>query len=614
MSHGRTLLTVALVCAFVAVVIPLWLTREVAAPTGKGFNVILISLDTVRADHLGCYGHPTVATPNIDRLANEGVIFTQCTASVPITLPSHASILTGTYPFVHGVRDNGSFHLHDDAETIAETLSEAAYTTGGIVGSLILNREYGTHQGFDLYSDMHNARQPINPVTGKAAAERRADEVVDVAVDWLRAHGSGKFFLFVHFFDPHYPYEPPEPYATRYEDRYAGEIAFVDEQIGRLLGVVRGLGVDSRTLVVLTADHGESLGQHEEDTHGCFVYDTTLSVPLILRCPSRIPARRRVPSQARTVDIAPTILSFVGAPSPPAVQGVNLLPFLREDSEDPGLAAYGESMYPLYNYGYSHLLALRAGGWKYIHAPRPELYKVDEDPGELQNLAALEPHRLASMRERLRAVLDESPVLVGTGEAQLQMTQRAIEALQSLGYVGNTSTDAVLTNGDQMALMELTNPDPKDHTEVIRLSARSLHLMEARDLPEAEKVLRELLERFPESQVGFSWAYKNLGLTLAAQGKDYEEAIALYHKALEINPNDGQTLTNLGFALGATGRVEEAITAYRAALRLKPVMRETHINLAATLRYVGRIEEAKEHERIAAEMAGSSAPAGPHPP
>lgn len=586
----------------IVAVVLFWLHQQVPLPSGEGFNVVLISIDTTRADHLGCYGHPTIQTPHIDRLAMEGTTFTECTTPVPITLPAHSSMMTGTYPFVHRVRDNGAFILHEDNETLAEALSAAGYITAGVVGAAVLNREYGINQGFDDYGDMYSAKGTV-PQAGEFPSTRRADEVIDNAIAWLGAKASRKFFLFVHLFDPHYPYEAPEPFAGKYADPYVAEIAYADAQIGRLLRALKEMGLDRRTLIVLTADHGEGRGDHDEETHGCFVYDTTLSVPLILWCPERIPANRRITTQTRIIDIPPTILSFVRVPSPQAVQGASLLPLIHEGADDPDMPAYAESMYPTYNYGYSHLLALRTGGWKYIHAPSPELYHVSIDPEERQNLAETQPDRVASFRGRLRTLLSGSPVVVGAKDAQVELTQRAVEALRSLGYVGGTGANPAAKSDDPTTLLELSGPDPKDHTEEIRLTGQALHLFEARDFPAVEKILRELIERFPESQESFTWAHNRLGLALVAQGKDYGEAIVSYRKSLEIQPEDAATLTNLGVALVKNGDIAEAIEAYESALRIEPDLAQTHFNLALALRSLGKSEEADDHLQRAAELA-----------
>ena len=304
---------------------------ERGARPARDLNVLLISIDTLRADHLGCYGHPVIRTPNIDRIAAEGTLFEQCTTPAPITLPAHTSLMTGTYPFTHGVRDNARFHVHEDNVTLAEVLRDAGYVTGAQIAAYVLNREFGLDQGFDTYEDVETARRTRLAATDPAASERKAEVVCDGACGWLREHVGDRFFLFVHFFDPHSAYDPPGRFAAQYKNRYLGEIGYVDEQIGRLLGVLDELDLTRRTLLILTADHGEGLGEHGEDTHAHYVYDATLSVPLIFRCAGLVPAGRRVGAQVRLVDVAPTVPAMLGLPPLRDADGASLLPLLSGD-------------------------------------------------------------------------------------------------------------------------------------------------------------------------------------------------------------------------------------------------------------------------------------------
>lgn len=570
-------------------------------PRGDGFNVLLISMDTVRADHLACYGHPTIKTPHLDRLAAEGTLFAQCMSAVPATLPSHASMMTGTYPFVHGVRGNSQFHLHDDNDTLAERLRSAGYATGAEVAAFVLNAEFGMDQGFDVYRDIYSAWQVEGGLSRETYSERKAAEVCDGALGWLRQQANRKFFLFVHFFDPHQPHEPPRRFASQYRNRYLGEIAYVDEQVGRLMTELTSLGVDDRTLVILTADHGEGFGQHDEDTHMTFVYDTTMSVPLIIRCPARIPAGRRVRAQVRTIDIAPTVLAFLGIDPMPNAQGRSLLPLAADPTADPGWSAYGESLNPLHNYGYAALRAIRRDGWKFIHAPRPELYNVREDPGELRNLALLYPQRVERMREILYRLVLDAPAVVGAASAQRAMSTSDIERLQALGYVGGSSTAEDFAKSELELLdFDPSDPDPKDHIEEIKLTIRAVGLKHSDQPEEAEQALRELFARSPESSRSSWWAQRNLGLVLADQGKK-QEAIEAYRNALRIRALDGTTRTDLGLALATLGRIDEALVELRKALEIPPVLARTHRGCAKALWQKGEREAAIRQFRLAVE-------------
>ncbi len=569
-------------------------------PRGEGFNILLISMDTTRADHLGCYGHPGIKTPNIDRLAAEGTIFTQCTATAPLTLPSHASIMTGTDPYVHGVRENGSYHLHGDNETLAEALRAAGYATAAEVAAFVLNREFGLDQGFDVYHDTYGAPVRAGEQARKAYSERSAGEVCAGAMDWLRKNGQKRFFLFVHFFDPHEPYAPPSRFASQYRNPHLGEIAYVDEQIGRLMAELQSLGVDDKTLVILTADHGEGLGQHNESTHSVFVYDTTMAVPLIFRCPGRIPKGQAVHAQVRTIDIAPTVLAFLEMEPMADAQGRSLLPLMAEPSGNPGLWAYGESMFPMLNFDFAPLRVFRAGGWKYIHAPRAELYHVSEDPGELRNLAAAEPQRVATMRKQLYALIENAPVVVGASSRR-HMSASDIEKLQGLGYMGAA---APLAGGSQVSELDLLEPrglDPKDYVDEIDLSIRASSLRSAGDLEGAERALGELFARAPRRSQRSWWAQRNLAKVLEGKGQK-EDAIEAYENALHIRPRDSETLTDLGLVLAKLGRIDEAILRFREALGIEPVLARTHRSYARALRVKGESDEAIRHFRLALEM------------
>ena len=576
---------------------------EGAKAVGSGpadLNVMLISMDTTRADHLGCYGHPFIRTPNIDRLATEGATFLQCISSVPITLPSHGTMMTGTHPPVHGARDNGLFHLHADNLTLAETMREQGYTTLAQVAAYVLNREFGLNQGFDVYGDKYEVAQ--HPEDSKRfLTYLNAEEIRARTLETLRAYADKRFFFFAHFFDPHQPFMPPEKFLNQYADRYVSEIAYVDEQIGLLLAGMAELGLDRNTLIILTSDHGEGRGQHGEETHSSFVYDSTLSVPLIFHCPGLIPAGRRIDAQVRLVDIAPTILDIVGLEPLPDAQGVSLLPLLTGARDDLGLPAYSETLFNLYNYAFSPLRSWREGGWKYIHAPTPELYQVSVDTGELINLAAREPDRVAQMRQRLRGFIEDLPVVVGAGGSQRAMTSDNIEQLRSLGYVGgghvNAATDAEFSELD---LFEPHGPDPKDYTDLIALIARSIGLTRS-DHPDAEKVVRECIAKAPNPDAGFSWAYMDLAYLLTKRG-EYEEALEWYRKAEKVHPDDVRTLSAIGDALQKAGRLDEAIEMHRKALKCRPIFAQTYCGMGEALAEKGEYSEAIMYLRKALEI------------
>jgi len=565
-------------------------------PAGVDLNVLLISIDTTRADHLACYGHPKIKTSNIDRLATEGTRFTQCIAPVPITLPSHTSMMTGTYPFVHGVRDNGQFHVHADNLMLAEVLRDAGYTTAAQIAAYVLNREFGLDQGFDTYDDVAAARRPTATADARAVTERRAEEICAGAETWLRENTDKKFFLFVHFFDPHRSYAPPPRFAARYKNPYLGEIAYVDEQIGRLLNVLDELDLTRRTVLILTSDHGEGLGEHDEETHAHFVYDTTIAVPLIFRCPGRVPAGRRVEAQVRLIDLAPTVLDLLGMPPLPDAQGTSLWPLISGRSADLNLAAYSETFYPRLNMGYSWYRAWRRDGWKYIHAKVPELYHVSEDPREEHNLAAAEPERVAQMRAELRRLLAEARPVAGSVRQSLTREER--RALESLGYVSGGAASTQFES--ELDLFEPTGPDPKNYTGQSRLMAEAVDLMFAGDYARAERVLRSLLDRAGREEASW-YVHKTLATVLRYQNK-LDEAVEHYRLALEIRPDDGETRSSLGHVLATAGRLDDAIEAYEQALQCPPVFANTHYEYGLVLAGKGRPYEALRHQQAAIQL------------
>ena len=354
-------------------------------------SVLLISIDTTRADRLGCYGRLDASTPNLDRWATEGVVFENAVTSVPITLPAHASLMSGLLPHGHGVRDNGIYRVPDEPPTLAALLAEAGYDTAAVVGAAVLDRQYGLDRGFESYEDS------VGPM-GLAIAERDAAAVTSAAAAAARSLRK-PFFLFVHYYDPHAAYSPPTPFAERFRpDLYQGEIAYVDEQVGRLRRELEGLGLLEDTVVVITSDHGESLGEHGEPTHGVFLYQATLRVPLIIVAPKRWPGGRRVAALASLIDVPPTLLELTGVRVPDGLDGRSLAPAVDG-------AAAGARWLPLesefgYNsYGWAPLSGITDGALKWIDAPEPELYDLVTDPAERQ-----QPHDDAARGRRASRV------------------------------------------------------------------------------------------------------------------------------------------------------------------------------------------------------------------
>jgi arylsulfatase A-like enzyme/Flp pilus assembly protein TadD len=519
-------------------------------------SVVLVTIDTLRADHIGSYGG-LWPTPTLDRLASEGSLFLDCTTHSPLTLPSHASILTGTTPIYHGVKDNGRYRLPEELDTLAEILKGIGYSTAAFVGALPVHSRFGLAQGFDVYDE-------------KFMGERRAAEVTAGAVHWIEQQEDGPFFLWVHVFDPHSPYEPPEPFREEYGDTYEGEVVYVDDALGPLFSVVGG-----DILTVITSDHGESLGEHGEDTHALFIYDATLRVPLIFRGPG-VPRGASFREQARSIDIVPTILELVGQTGRcDTCQGRSLVGLMRGEEVRPE-PSYSESYFPRLNLGWSELRAVRWQGWKYIAAPQPELYNLSSDPGELANLAEEEPERIEKLAAELSHIergaagpFDIEPERLDPETSRL---------LSSLGYV---SAEAALSHDGSL-------PDPKSRIELWR------SLVEAKDLSdkgENEKAIAEfesILERdakLLQAHYHLSEAYYRMG--------DYEAAADRCQRLLSIDPKHGRAALLLAESLFRLGRIDEAEKVYEMAAELDRISADPLVRLANLRLESGNFDEAR---------------------
>jgi arylsulfatase A-like enzyme/Tfp pilus assembly protein PilF len=574
--RGRAL---AAALALAAGLLLLWRARLLPGLPGRGpRHVLLVSLDTTRADRLGCYGFAGAQTPRLDALAASGLRFAQATTVMPLTLPAHASLMTGTFPGTHGVRDNGGFYVPDDQTTLAELLREKGYRTGGFVGAFVLDSRWGIQQGFERYFDEFDLSK-YEGAGGMDAVQRPGGEVVDKAIAWLDADRERPFFAWVHLYDPHTPYEAPEPYRSRFpagmQGAYDAELAFTDTLVGRLLDHLAGDGRLADTLVVVVGDHGESLGEHGEQTHGFFIYDADVQIPLILAGP-RLPARV-VTDQVRIVDVMPTILELLGQETPAAVQGQSLLPLARGERLE--LLALSESWYPRYHYGWSELRAVRDGRYKFVLAPRPELYDVESDPGEQADLAARLPQRAASYEAALRELVKRVESAAAPKGPQ-SVDPEVEERLAALGYLGGGLS--------ARQLEERPRGDPKDKIGLYNLLKQAgTASMEGR-VEEAIVKVREALAQDPEIVEG----YTLLG-NFQAKAKRHEEAVAAYRKALELDPEHQGALFSLAVAYKDAGRLADAEAGLERARQLDPRNGKVLWQLADVFMQQRRFEQAE---------------------
>lgn len=527
----------------------------------EALNLLVVTLDTTRADRLGAYGKPTAsATPVFDRLAGDGVLFEQAMTSAPLTLPAHATMFTGHFPPQHGVRDNGGFFLDPSATTLAERLKARGYQTGAFVGAFVLDSKWGLDQGFDHYADDFDLSKVKAMSLGNV--QRPANEVVDLALPWLQSVAGQRFFAWLHFYDAHAPYEPPEPFASQFRGQpYNGEVAFVDAQLGRVVAFLEERGLLEQTVVVVVGDHGESLGEHEEGTHGFFVYETATHVPFLIRAPFDRTRGRRVTSLVRTADLAPTVLDLLGtepaageAPAP----GKSLVPVMTGAAADLGAEGYAEAMYPLHHYGWSALRAVRIGQYKLIDAPRPELFDLAADPGETTNLFESRRDVGNRLQRALRAL--EAQFARAAAPAKAETIDPETRArLTSLGYVSSF----VATDTDDTVV----RADPKDKIALFNLmsEARDLGHDEAADTAKMIALLRQVVADDP--QVIDAWF--SLGNVYYRQG-DFAEALTHFSKALALKPDYDLALINMANAYRALGRDDEALAGYEHYLRVDP--------------------------------------------
>lgn len=603
MTRG-TLLAAAVACVACAP------RRPAPPPTPRHF--VLVTLDTLRADRLGCYGSTNVATPRLDLLAREGVLADEAMAHVALTRPSHATLLTGRLPSEHGLRDNVSPPLRADLPTLAESLRDAGFRTAAFVSAIVLSSQSGLARGFETYADAFEAGD--DDARFLNSIQKRGDRTTAEAVAWLEKQRDERLFLWLHLYDPHDPYEPPEPYATRYAERpYDGEVAWTDELVGRLDDALARLGLRDETLLVVTSDHGEGLGEHGESTHGYFAYQSTLRVPWLARGPG-LRAGARLSVTVRGVDLMPTALDLLGVTAPSGLSGRSLSAALRGGVAPAEAPTFAESLLPRLHYGWSDLRVLREGRFKYVQAPRPELYDLARDPGELRNLVDVESARAAALRAGLERHLARAERGLET-DARAQVPPELLERLGALGYLGTSAPAGGAASAadpkDKLGEFKLLNRLMREG--LLRLRAKDyaasaarlgellahgvdsfeVHYYRARALRglkrwlEAERHFKRAAGKLPASGAA------HLGVAECALARgDLSAALAALRVGRAASPTDVRLAEREAQVLRRLGRRAEAAQAYAAAVALSPRDALLRVQLGETLRDLGRLEEA----------------------
>jgi choline-sulfatase len=562
-------------------------------------NVVLITLDTVRADRMGFLGSQRGLTPSLDALARQSVVFTHAYSQVPLTTASHATILTGMYPQFHQVNDFG-VPLAKDLPYAPDIFRARGYGTAAFIGALILDPNTrsapGFERGFDTYDAGFHRRRPGED--RYQAIERRGGEVTSHALDWLNQHSKRRFFVWVHFYDAHDPYDPPEPYKSRYASApYDGEIAYVDSVLGKLLSQLRARGLYQDTLIAVMADHGEALGDHGETTHGIFLYDETIRVPLLIKLPRERAAGKRVESRVGLVDVLPTILEAAGIPVPQEIQGQSLLVLLKPalpgettTSKRPPLTvdrpAYAETDYPHRTFGWSSLRALRSGKYLYIEAPHRELYDQSADPKAERNLSATSGAVRDTLAGQLQAFRQKT---ASSREApKVSLDPELQERLSALGYVASDNSSSTMPG------IKDTDADPKEKVQVVNALHRAEMLAEELRYQEAVPLLEQVIAQEPDLPI----AYLQLGTAFTVL-RSYEKAVPVLQKAVELRPDLTIPRYQLGSALFETGDFAGAALQFETALARSPNWPEAHFSLATAYARADRMPDAiKEYEKV----------------
>ena len=588
-------------------------------------DIFLVTIDTLRADHVHCYGYELIKTPTLDALAKDGILFAQAFTPSPITNTSHTSILTGLLPSTHGVTDF-AVPLATNNQTLAEALKSRGYSTAAFIGSVILDsKEFapGLDRGFDFYD---NFPHPVTTGSRWGRLERRAEVVVQHTNVWLNAHPAAPHFVWIHLYDPHDPYEPPPPYSQIYKERlYDGEIAYADSALAGLIASLKERGWYDRSLIVVVGDHGEGLGEHREQTHGIFLYDSTTHVPLIIKLPAATDSGKVVKSQVRTLDVFPTILDLLHIPAPERLDGESLRPYLS-NTEENGRIVLGETDYPL-RFGWAPLRSVRADGFKFIDAPRPEFYDLNRDPQEQTN--HYEPWN--ANVQKSRAILADRRSRAAPSGAAASIPQSTLDELKALGYLtrADASTSSNLTEPSLL-------PDPKDKIEEQNLLHQAMIASEDGRSSEARTALEKVVALDPQSATALGqlgelelkageFSRASLHLSLARQlrpadsmfafdeGRARESAGDLpgakeaLETSLRLDPTHLPARLLLGEVDLKLKNLKAAEDQFEAALLLQPESREAQLGKAKVQLASGRFLEAAKHLELLAKQKSSNA-------
>jgi arylsulfatase A-like enzyme/Flp pilus assembly protein TadD len=545
-------------------------------------NVLLVTLDTTRADRLGCYGYPKAATPVLDALAAESTLFEHAVTPAPITLPSHSTMMTGLNPYHHGVRYNGIHVLSKKPATLAERLGEAGFKRGAVVSSFAVATRFGLNRGFESYDDLF-AEKP-NEDLG-THLERKAADAIDRGIAWWNGHAADKRFLWVHLYDAHYPYAPPFPYSVQFADRpYDGEIASVDHELGRLFNTLKKSGAWRSTLVIVAGDHGEGLFDHGERWHANQVYESTTHVPFIIKA-AGTPAPRRVREPVSLADIMPTVLDLAGLKSASAMDGVSLRGAI-DDGRAPVRPIYFESIAGAILYGWSPLLGVRRGAMNYFEGARAELYDTEHDPAEADNLVQRDAARAADLRADLEVYRKVADVEGSGATGQPVLDDETVRQLASLGYVGGTA--ATPARSGQGA-------HPPDLVDIEQELLRAQTAVSENRWPEAADSLDFILKKDPTNR--FALHFRSVAYS--RQG-DSTKAIELARALLKVYPDSPESTDLMGETLSQAGKPGEAAQLYTEALRKHGDNALLRYHLTLALLDAKRIDEA---EAAVAELA-----------